>query len=76
MKKWGNSAAVRIPATVMEAANIRLEDVVEISGKEGQIILKRVRSQGYDIDNLINRITSDNLHKPSDFGPPQGKESW
>ena len=73
MKKWGNSAAVRIPASMMESANIRLEDLIDISEKEGEIILKRVGSEEYD---LINRITVRNLHEPIDFGPPEGKEHW
>jgi antitoxin MazE len=76
VKKWGNSAAVRIPASVMEAAHIRLEDVVDISEKEGEIVLKRVRSKGFDLEDLVDRITSRNLHEPIDFGPSQGKEGW
>jgi len=76
VKKWGNSAAVRIPASVMEAADIRLEDVVDISEKEGKIVLKRVRAGGFDLDDLVERITSGNLHEPIDFGAPQGKEGW
>ena len=76
VKKWGNSAAVRIPASVMQAADIRLEDVVDISEKKGEIILKPVRSGEYDLDDLVGRITSQNLHEPIDFGPPQGKEGW
>ena len=76
IKKWGNSAAVRIPASVMEAADIRLEDVVDISEKEGEIVVKRVKSTGIDLDDLVDGITSQNLHESIDFGPAQGKESW
>jgi antitoxin MazE len=76
VKKWGNSAAVRIPASMMESANMRLEDVIDISEKEGEIILKRVGSEGYDVDDLINRITARNLHELMDFGPAEGKEYW
>jgi len=60
----------------MQAADIRLEDVVDISEKKGEIILKPVRSGEYDLDDLVGRITSQNLHEPIDFGPPQGKEGW
>jgi len=76
VKKWGNSAAVRIPATVMDAADIQVEDVVDVSEEEGRIIVKRVQSKNYDLDDLVNGITSQNLHEPIDFGPPQGKEAW
>ena len=76
VKKWGNSAAVRIPATILEAADIRIEDLVDISEKGSKIILKPVRSKGYDLDELVDRITPKNLHEAVDSGSPQGKESW
>jgi antitoxin MazE len=74
VKKWGNSAAVRIPASVMEAADLRVEDLVEVSEEEGKIVVKRVHSKDYDLDDLIDRITTENLHEAIDFGPSQGKE--
>jgi antitoxin MazE len=76
VKKWGNSAAVRIPVSVMEAADIRVEDLVDVSEEEGKIIVKRVQSKRYDLDDLVDRITSQNLHEPVDFGAGQGKEIW
>ena len=30
VKKWGNSAAVRIPASVLEAAQVRLDQRVDV----------------------------------------------
>ena len=30
VKKWGNSAAVRLPASVMQATQLELDDVVEV----------------------------------------------
>ena len=74
VKKWGNSAAVRIPSAVMEAADMRVEDVVDISEEKGRIIVKRVQSKNYDLDDLLNGITTQNLHEPVDFGSSQGKE--
>ena len=76
VKKWGNSAAVRIPSAVMEAADMRVEDVVDVSEEEGRIIVKRVQSKNYDLDDLLNGITKQNLHEPVDFGSSQGKEIW
>jgi antitoxin MazE len=76
VKKWGNSAAVRIPSAIMEAADIRLEDLVDVSEEEGKIIVKRVQSKNYDLDDLVNRITVQNLHEPVDLGSSQGKEIW
>ena len=30
VKKWGNSAAIRIPAAVMEAMHLDLDEVVDV----------------------------------------------
>ena len=76
VKKWGNSAAVRIPASVMQAADLRVEDLVDVSEEEGKIVVKRVESKQYDLDVLIGQITKQNLHEAIDFGPSQGKEIW
>ena len=35
LKKWGNSPAVRIPASVMKAAHLTLDQLVEIRVQNG-----------------------------------------
>ena len=75
VKKWGNSAAVRIPAAVMEAADCRVEDTVDVRAEGGKIVIELVRETDYDLDQLIDRITPENLHESIDFGRPVGKET-
>ena len=43
VKKWGNSAAVRIPASVMQAFNIDLDEVVDVREEGGRIVIEPVR---------------------------------
>jgi antitoxin MazE len=76
VKKWGNSAAVRIPSAVMEAVRLHLDEVVEIRDEEGRIVIEPLRQKTYELDDLLKRITSKNQHGAIDFGPPQGKEVW
>ena len=76
VKKWGNSASVRIPAALMDAANLELDDAVEVREEGGRIIIEPVRQKRYDLDNLIGAITPRNLHGEVDFGPPVGKENF
>ncbi len=75
VKKWGNSASVRIPAAIMEAANLRLDDAVEVREEAGRIVIDPVRRNEYDLDDLVARITPENVHAGVDFGPPVGKEA-
>jgi len=76
VKKWGNSAAVRIPAVVMEAISLELDAPVDVREEVGRIIIEPIRQKAYDVNELIKGITSENLHENIDFGEPQGKEVW
>ena len=74
VKKWGNSAAVRIPASVLEAADVRLDQPVDVREEGGRIVIEKLRPVRYDIDALVNAITDDNRHNPVDMGPAVGQE--
>ena len=74
VKKWGNSASVRIPVGIMEAARLSLDTPVDIREEEGRIIIEPIRSNEYDLARLLSGITPENLHTEADFGAPVGKE--
>jgi antitoxin MazE len=75
VKKWGNSASVRIPAAIMEAANLKLDDAVDVREEDGRIVIEPVRPNAYDLSQLLASITPDNLHTEVNFGPAVGKEA-
>ena len=74
VKKWGNSASVRIPVPVLKAAKVEIDDAVDVREENGRIIVEPLRPSSYDLADLIGKITPDNLHEEIDFGPPAGKE--
>ncbi|MBZ5661756.1 MAG: PbsX family transcriptional regulator [Acidobacteriia bacterium] len=76
VKKWGNSAAVRIPASVMHATRLVLDEAVDVREEAGRIVIEPVRKKSYNLDELLKAITSKNQHKAVDFGPAIGKEAW
>jgi antitoxin MazE len=76
VKKWGNSAAVRIPASVMQATRLCLDEVVDVREEAGRIVIEPVRQKTYDLDALLKGITPTNQHEAVDFGPAIGKEAW
>lgn len=76
VKKWGNSAAVRIPASVMEAAHLNLDHPVDVKEENGRIVIEPERPRAFSIEDLVDRITSTNLHHPVDTGPAVGREVW
>jgi antitoxin MazE len=75
VKKWGNSAAVRIPSGIMEAARLRLDDAVDVREQDGQIVIEPIPAAKVDLAQLLAGITPENLHGGIDFGSPVGKES-
>jgi len=76
IKKWGNSAAVRIPASVMEAAHLNLDQSIEVKEENGRIVIEPDRSGVFSLETLLGGITKDNLHQPVETGPAVGREVW
>jgi len=75
VKKWGNSAAVRIPSGIMQAARLTLDAVVDVREQDGQIVIAPIRLVKVDLAQLLAGITRENLHDGVGFGDPVGKES-
>ena len=76
VKKWGNSASVRIPASVMAAADLHLDQAVDIREEDGRIVIAPIKASTPDLDQLLDRMTPDTFHDDVDFGPPVGREAW
>lgn len=74
VKKWGNSAAVRIPAAIMEAAHLTLEQVLDVREEGGRLIIEPVEEESVSLEELVAGITADNRHDDIDFGKPVGQE--
>jgi antitoxin MazE len=79
VKKWGNSAAVRIPASIMEVARLAIDQAVDVRLEGGRIIIEPVLDDGIagsDLDTLLAGVTDKNRPDAVDFGPAVGKEVW
>jgi antitoxin MazE len=76
VKKWGNSAAVRIPASVMAAASLDLDQAVEIREEGGRIVIEPIKTDPYTLDALLDRMRPETFPEETDFGPPRGREIW
>lgn len=76
VKKWGNSAAVRIPASVMEAAHLNLDQAVDVKEEDGRVVIEPSQPEVISLEDLLDGITSANLHDSIDTGPAAGREVW
>ncbi len=76
VQKWGNSLAVRIPRPFAEEAKLRDEAAVEMSVRNGKLIVAPVAEPGESLEELVRRITSRNRHREIEIGGPVGVEVW
>ena len=76
VKKWGNSASVRIPASIMAAAALSLDQAVDVREEAGRIVIEPIVEDAFDIDNLVGGITDENRHDAVETGVPRGHEFW
>jgi antitoxin MazE len=76
MVKWGNSLAVRIPKSVADEAKLREGDrlMIEVEA-QGAVALKAI-DKPETLEELIAKITPENLHKEQAWGEPVGAEKW
>lgn len=75
VKKWGNSAAVRIPSAVMEQARLEIDQTVEVRVEGGSVVIEPLAAPEYSLDDLLAEVTPENLHEEESFGPPVGRET-
>ncbi|MBA3697093.1 MAG: AbrB/MazE/SpoVT family DNA-binding domain-containing protein [Methylotenera sp.] len=74
LKKWGNSASVRIPSLILESLNLKLDDPLDIKEEDGRIIIAPVKTNIFKLEDLLSAITQENVHSRIDFGASVGKE--
>lgn len=75
IRKWGNSAALRLPTAVLRDAGYRLEQKVDLVVSRGRIVIQPSEKVEYDLDALISGINAANIHDEVSFGVPVGREA-
>ncbi len=76
IQRWGNSLAIRIPKAFTEEAGLQPNDEVEITLREGQIVLTPKKAKTYTLEELLKGVTPENRPDEWDMGPAAGREAW
>ncbi len=71
--KWGTSLAVRIPKPIAEQWGVHEGSAIEIVSHGDQVVM---RKRTYNLADMLDQVTEDNLHPELDTGPAQGNEAW
>ncbi len=76
VQKWGNSLAVRIPRPFAKESDLTENSPVDVSLRNGKLVITPVREPEYSLDELVARISKKNLHSEVSTGSKRGNEAW
>ncbi len=76
IQKWGNSLALRIPSAFAEEIGLAENSPVNLSLKEGALVVTAAAGDRWTLDELLSRVTEDNRHREWETGAPEGSERW
>ena len=78
VQRWGNSQGLRLAKQVLEDARIAVGDDVDVSTRDGMIVIapvRRVRGK-QSLKELVSRIPKNYKAREMDWGKPVGGEAW
>jgi antitoxin MazE len=76
VQKWGNSLALRIPKSFAEEAKVKDGSTVDLSIADGQLIIRPVHSEQFELHALLARVRKENVHAEISTGEPTEREAW
>jgi len=73
IQKWGNSLALRIPMAVAKQIHVQEGDTVLLKVGNSTLTVKPAPKR-LCLDDLLAKVTPENLHPATDWGADVGKE--
>jgi antitoxin MazE len=74
IQKWGNSLALRIPVAFADEIGLVENSQVNLSLKEGGLVVTAAAGEKWSLDELLSRVTENNRHREWETGAPEGSE--
>jgi antitoxin MazE len=76
IKKWGNSLGVRLPKKMTERHAFRDGSRVMVTETETGITIETIKEPARTLDEMVERITKNNLPGELEWGDRIGNEVW
>jgi antitoxin MazE len=76
IQKWGDNLAIPIPKPFAAEAGLDQDSEVDVSVTEGVLVIKPCPERSWTLEELLARVTDDNIHEEIDTGSPVGREIW
>ena len=76
IQKWGNSLAIRIPKSFAKQIKIEQGSFVDLATEKGKLVANPIVEKEFSLEQLLEEVTEENLHKEINTGNVVGKEIW
>ena len=76
LQKWGNSAGIRIPKSILNSLNIKINDILDIKQNDEKIIISISKKKKISLEERFKNYNGKNLSKDFSWDERKGKEIW
>jgi antitoxin MazE len=76
VKKWGNSLGIRIPKSFSSQAGITDGSDIELQLEGDKITIIPIHKNEYALDELLSKVSEENIHYEIKTNGPVGNEVW
>lgn len=76
LQKWGNSAGIRIPKSILNSLNIKINDILDIEQNDEKIIISVSKKKKISLEERFKNYNGKNLSKDFSWDERKGKEIW
>ena len=74
VQKWGNSAGIRIPSSILKSLNIKTNDVLNIIQEDDKIIISIPKKKKISLSDRFKEYNGKNLAKDFSWDENIGRE--
>lgn len=76
IQRWGNSAGIRIPSSILKSLNIKTNDVLNIEQEDDKIIITIPKKKKISLSDKFKEYKGKNLAKEFSWDETVGREIW
>lgn len=76
VQKWGNSAGIRIPSSILKSLNIKTNDILNIIQEDDKIIISIPKKKKISLSDRFKEYNGKNLAKDFSWDENIGRELW
>ena len=76
IKHWGNSLGIRLPAAVARAANLRVDQQVEIIVEGGRVVISPISELPLTLEQRLALFDPQRHRGEAMVTEPEGAERW